>query len=177
MAFKLIVKGKPCLHLTISCKDHTPLMIYQEVLLDEKEDGEYNKNINFCYIPKKVDSERSYNGLIGRVNEDLYLTVYNKSRLLEKSIPKTDYVKKAKLLRRKIEECEAIPLAYKREHENIYIPGVFPQEMNRLYFISKLRNIIDNYSNAVIYYSESYKQIELKYKSVLNYFKYGAIAS
>lgn len=176
MAFKLIVKGKPSLYLTISYKDHTPVMIYQEVILDEGVDGNLVKNINFCYNPKQIEHQRGYIGDIGRLNEDLYLTVFNKSRLLDKALPKTNYVKKAQALKKKIEECEIIPLAYKREHEDIFIPGVFPQEMNKLYLVSKLRSIIEDYSNSKIYYSESYKQLEAKYKAILRYFKYEDIA-
>lgn len=176
MAFKLIVKGKPALYLTISYKDHTPVMIYQEVILDEDSDGNQIKNINFCYKPEAVENGRGYIGDVGRINEDLYLTVYNKSRLLDKALPKTDYVKKAEALKKKIESCTVIPLAYSKEHENIYIPGVYPQEMNKLHLISKLRAIIEDYSSAKIYFSESYKQVESKYKAILKYFKYGNIA-
>ena len=176
MAFKLIVKGKPALYLTISYKDHEPVMVYQEIILNE-ETGHSNKIINFCYKPESNENSRTYIGDIGWLSEDLYLTVLNKSRLLNKSLPKTNYVKKAQMLKKKIENCNTIPLSYSIEHEDIYIPGVFPQEMNKLYLLSKLNMIIEDYSNAKIYYSQSLKQVEEKFKAILNYFKYNNIAS
>ena len=173
MAFKLKVKGKYALYLTLSFKDHTPYMVYQEIPLEDKHNTVLR---NFCFNPIESEDNRGYTGSVGSMNKDLYMTVYNKSRLLTKALPKTDYVKKAEALKKKIEECKYIPLAYKREHEEISIPGIFPQEYNKLYYISKLRAIIEDYSSAKIYFSESYKQLEAKYKAVLKYFRYGDIA-
>lgn len=180
IAFKIMECQKPSLYIAICSKEedtkHEPIMVYSEATSSLNED-ESSKIINFCYRPKKDNSSRLYNGHIGWINEDTYLTVYNKSRLLEKATPKCDYVKKAEALKKKIEKCSFIPMVYSKEHEDIYIHDVFPQEMNKLYFISKLRYMIENYSSTKIYYSQSLKRLEEKYKAVLNHFKYGNIAS
>lgn len=174
IAFKIMENNKPSLYVTICTKEHEPIMVYNETTINEDED---NKIINFCYKPKRDGLSRLYTGDIGWLNEDSYLTVHNKSRLLERAIPKCDYVKKAEALKKKIEKCQYVPMAYSREHEDIHIYDVFPQEMNKLYFISKLRYMIENYSSTKIYYSQSLKRLEEKYKAVLNHFKYGDIAS
>lgn len=176
LAFKIVENKKHALYITICSKDeetkHTPIMIYSEI-----NNSDDSKIVNFCFKPKRDESSRFYNGKIGWISEDTYCTVFNKSRLIRQAVPKCDYVKKAEALKRKIEKCQYIPMVYSREHENINIYDVFPQEMNKLYFISRLRNMIENYSSTKIYYSQSLKRLEEKYKAVLNHFKHSDIAS
>lgn len=180
IAFKVIENNKPSLYIAICSKDketeHEPIMIYSESFGNLSEDSN-SKIVNFCFKPKREKGSRLYSGSIGWISEDIYYTVFNKSRLLEKAIPKCDYVKKAEVLKRKIEKCQYIPMAYSREHEDIEIYDVFPQEMNKLYFLSKLKYMIENYSSTKIYYSQSLKRLEEKYKAVLSHFKYNDIAS
>lgn len=174
LAYKLVENGSQSLYLTInSKKTDKPIMVYQEYSSSNDE----SKIVNFCFLPEKEEDERLYKGQIGWISEDLYLTALNKSRLLERPLPKSDYVKKAIALKNKIEKCKIIPMAYSLEHENIYIPDVFPQEMNKLHLVSKLRNAIENYGSAKIYYSEVLKKTEEKYKAILQYFKYNDMAS
>lgn len=178
MAFKVIENNHPSLYIAICSKNeetlHMPIMVYSEAKCSGNND---DKIINFCYKPKRDKLSRSYNGQIGWLSEDAYQTVFNKSRLLERAIPKCDYVKKAEALKRKIEKCKVIPMVYSAEHEDIHLYDVFPQEMNKLYFLSKLRYMIESYSSTKIYYSQSLARLEDKYKAVLNYFKYNDIAS
>lgn len=180
LAFKINESKKPTLYITIVSKnkdsEHEPIMIYSESKLNNGKDTD-SKIVNFCYRPKKDTSSRYYNGSIGWISEDTYYTVFNKSRLLKKAIPKCDYIKKAESLKRKIENCKILSMVYSKEHENLDIPDVFPQEANKLYFISKLRYMIENYSSTKIYYSQSLKRLEEKYKSILEYYKYNNIAS
>lgn len=173
IAFKLIVRGKSSLYFTITDKNsHIPILIHQTLELDEDSNGKNIIITNFCYNPIKSKEGRGYIGTIGSVSDDLYNTAYNKARLLDRPMPKVDYVKKAIKLKEEIENSKDIPLAYKPEHESIYIKDVYPQEMNKLFFVSKLRYIIENYSSGKIYYSGSLKNIEKRYKEVRKYFKH-----
>lgn len=172
IAFKLIVNGKSTLYFSIVYKDgHIPILIHQTIDLGLDSNNNNPTISNFCYNPVKSEDGRGYTGTIGNISDDLYNTVHNKSRLLDRPIPKVDYIKKAHKLKEQIESSNDIPLSYKPEHENIYIKDVYPQEMNKLFYISKLRYIIENYSNGKIYYSGSLKSIEKRYKEVSKYFK------
>lgn len=174
IAFKLKIKQHSVLYFTITSKESKqkpikpikPILIHQTLQLDDD-----SKVVNFCYNPVKLDDGRGYVGTIGTASSDLYNTVVNKVRLLDRPLPKTDYVKKAIKLKQEIEDCNYIPFRYEREHEDIVLDDVFPQEMNKLYFISKLRYIIEDYSSSKIYYSGCLKELERKYKLVKKYFK------
>lgn len=171
IAFKLIINGRGALHFTIVDKDtNIPVLIYQEQCKGDE------KIINFCYNPKRIVNRRGFAGTIGYVNEDLYNAVVNKSRLLNNPMPKTDYIKKAVNLKNKIEKSDCLPIRYLPEHENIILDNIYPQEMNKLYFISKLRYIIEEYSNGMIYYSGCLKELERKFKILVKYFKYEDVA-
>ena len=152
IAFKLIVRGKPALYFTITNKKtHTPILIHETLDLGVNSNGDSIKTTNFCYNPIKLQAGRGYIGTIGQASDDLYNTVHNKARLISRPMPKVDYTKKAIKLKEQIENSTDVPLAYKPEHEGIYIKDVYPQEMNKLFYISKLRYIIENYSNGKIY--------------------------
>ena len=172
IAFKLEVNGANALYMTITSADtNLPILIYKEIQDGKYSDGTPMKNTYFCYNPIVDEGKDRYVGSIGYVSEDLYATVYNKSRLLKNRMPSTDYVGKAKKLLAKIEKCKVLPLNYSVEHEDITLVGVLPYEVNKKYYISKLNDVISNYSNGKIYYSEILKRLELKYKTTLNYFK------
>lgn len=174
IAFKLKIKQRSVLYFAITSKEGKqkptkpikPILIYQSLQLEDN-----SKVVNFCYNPVKSNTDRGYVGTIGAVSNDLYNTVVNKARLLDRPMPKTDYVKKAIKLKTEIESSQYIPLRYEKEHEDIILDDVFPQEMNKLYFISKLRYIIEDYSNGTIYYSGCLKELERKYKLVKQHFK------
>lgn len=179
IAFKLKIQQRNVLYFTITSKAGKqkpvkpimPILIYQELQLED------SKVVNFCYNPVKSINNRGYVGTIGTISSDIYNTVINKARLLDRPMPKTDYIKKAIKLKNEIEDSQYIPLSYKQEHEDIILDDVFPQEMNKLYFISKLRYIIEDYSNGLIYYSGCLKEVERKYKLVKQHFKYELITT
>lgn len=172
MAFKLMIRGRAATYLTISYKEsNAPILIFQSVSLGLNKNGNESANIHFCYNPEKNENGPGYIGTIGSISSDLYNTVYNKSKLLTQPIPRVDYVEKAVKLKSSIEASEYIPFAYKPDHEDIIIEDVFPQEMNKLHLLSKLKYIIEDYGNSTIYYSGSLKEIDRKYKAIVRYFK------
>lgn len=171
VAFKLKIRQHNVLYFAITSKGSKqnpikPILICQSLQLDDNY-----KVVNFCYNPVKSKDGRGYDGTIGSISTDVYNTVVNKVRLLDRPLPKTDYVKKAIKLKKEIEDSQYIPFRYEKKHEDIVLDDVFPQEMNKLYFISKLRYIIEDYSSSKIYYSGCLKELERKYKLVKQYFK------
>ncbi|MGU8989235.1 hypothetical protein ACSW8S_17600 (plasmid) [Clostridium perfringens] len=161
IVFDIAEKDKTRRYLTITDKaTHTPILIFK--------DGWYNRE--FCFKPVKSPGVR-YDAAIGEIDKYSYAIAFNKSRLLDVPLPKTNYILKARKLLNQIKANNIIPNKYDVEAKNIIIPGLNQEEICRNYYINELEYIIKNFSNHEIYYCKLLNDIIDKFKIVDKYFK------